>query len=257
MAWNFARSFGVAAAATLLLGTNALDVQTGEQPKLSLSYLNAHASPPNDPRFRLPPTFFDPPSSPDSWDKVPDGWQYGVWYLVASSGEHFAEWVNIQWEMTPTSLANQSAPSLEGQEFFWFELLGIPIKLYGTTKPIAPDAYESNLPGAASIVSNIWEFIAWGYDSAGVPFAVLHETRAGPLSPGIDILSRSNSGVAPDTYELLLDGIRKLGSPELAEYADGMIHLKHNHDHDGEPYPVCDEACKLNLLVDLPVDLPF
>ncbi|KAF4546186.1 uncharacterized protein LTHEOB_4183 [Lasiodiplodia theobromae] len=255
MAWNYIRSFAVVAASAFMLRASAANVQTGEQPQFSLSYLNAHASPPNDPRFRLPPSFSDPPFSPDSWDKVPDYWNYGVWYFVATSSAILADWTNIQWEMTPLSLDNQSAPSVEGQEFFYFELLGVPVKLYGTTWPLAPDSYESTLPGAGAVINNVWEFIAWGYDSKGVPYALLYETQAGPLPPSISLLSRSNSGVAEDTYELLREGLRNLGNADLAQLADDLYHLPHNHNNDGEPFPTCGSTCKLNLLVDLPVNL--
>ncbi|KAL1640665.1 hypothetical protein SLS58_006679 [Diplodia intermedia] len=141
------------------------EIDTGQQPErveeLSLCYLTSHATPPNDPQIRLPPTYSTPPSSPPDWDATPGDWFLGHWYYIASGNPAYRAWRNMQWHLTPLSQANTSSPSSQLQDVVSYDLAGDggggEYLIYGTDTPVAPDAYQWVAAGPLAAQNNTWQ----------------------------------------------------------------------------------------------------
>jgi hypothetical protein len=97
------------------------------------------------------------------------------------------------------------------------------------------------------IASNIYKVLAWGYDEAGVPYAVLYETRA-PVqtSESFSILSRTDKGPSNSTLELIYKAVDTSGNQTLIALKDAAVSLVQDGGRHGQLYPVCNETCQQN-----------
>ncbi|KAL0259317.1 hypothetical protein SLS55_005053 [Diplodia seriata] len=226
------------------------EIDTGQQPELSLCYLASHATPPNEPQIRLPPTFSTPPSSPPDWDATPGDWFLGHWYYIASGNPAYREWRNMQWHLTPISLRdNTSSPSPQLQDVVSYDLEGGGgYLIYGIDTPVAPDAYRWVAAGPLAAQNNTWQVLAWGYDSADVAYAMFFETwPSGTNTPSqLYFISRSDRGIAEDTYRSLLRGVTELGDSELGEALNRVYPITQDGGRHGLPYPTCNATCMRN-----------
>ncbi|KKY13940.1 hypothetical protein UCDDS831_g08578 [Diplodia seriata] len=228
------------------------EIDTGQQPELSLCYLASHATPPNEAQIRLPPTFSTPPASPPDWDATPGDWFLGHWYYIASGNPAYREWRNMQWHLTPISLRdNTSSPSPQLQDVVSYDLEGGGgggYLIYGIDTPVAPDAYRWVAAGPLAAQNNTWQVLAWGYDSADVAYAMFFETwPSGTNTPSqLYFVSRSDRGVAEDTYRSLLRGVTVLGDSELGEALDRVYPITQDGGRHGLPYPTCNATCMRN-----------
>lgn len=155
----------------------------------------------------------------------------------------------MEWTLTPISQADNSAPSTQIQDLTTFYINGTEYLFYGIDTPMAPafgDAYNYVPTGPLAIENNTWEVIAWGYDSAAVPYAVLYETPAYRSVPCLDFLSRDERGIAKDTYQSLKEGVKDLRNSALNSLLADVVKLVQNGGRNGQPYPTCNATCMLN-----------
>lgn len=214
--------------------------------ELSLCYLTRHATPPNEPQIRLPPTFSTPPSSPSDWDVTPDYWFLGRWYYIASGNPAYQGWSNMQWDLTPISTEDTNEPSLQRQDLVSYSFEGEVYLIYGIDTPVAPDAYQWVAPGPLSVQNNTWQIMAWGYDSADVPYTMFFETWPTGQPSQFYFISRSDKGIAEDTYQTLVDSVKKIGNQELNEALTRVYQIKQDGGRHGETYAGCNATCKEN-----------
>lgn len=208
----------------------------------------SHATPPNEPQIRLPPTLSTPPSSPPDWDVTPGDWFLGRWYYNGSGNPAYQGWSNMQWHLTPISLDDTSEPSSQLQDLVSYDFEGGEYFIYGIDTPVAPDAYQWVAVGPLSVQNNTWQILSWGYDSASVPYTMFYETwPSGTNTPSqFYFVSRSDKGIAEDTHRILVDGVKKLGNSELNEALTRVHPIKQDGSRHGQPYPTCNATCMQN-----------
>jgi hypothetical protein len=152
----------------------------------------------------------------------------------------------MQWTLTPISQADNSAPSTQIQDLTTYYINGTEYLFYGVDTPTVRDAYHYQPTGPLAIENNTWEVMAWGYDSAAVPFAVLHETAAYRAVPFLDFISRDECGIQHDTFEALKEGVKSLRNSVLDKMLGGVTKLVQNGATNGQPYPTCNATCMVN-----------
>ncbi|EKG20928.1 hypothetical protein MPH_01792 [Macrophomina phaseolina MS6] len=152
----------------------------------------------------------------------------------------------MQWHLTPISVDNTTEPSPQLQDVVSYNLLGGEWLIFGIDTPVAPDAYHWVPPGPLSAQNNTWNILAWGYDSASVPYTMFWEVWLSGQPSEFYFLSRSDAGIADDTYQALLDGVKKFGNKEFNDALTRVYRIKQDGSRHGDPYPVCNATCKEN-----------
>jgi hypothetical protein len=125
--------------------------------------------------------------------------------------------------------------------------------IYGVDSPTAVsnitqhDEYSYAPTGPISSAGNIYKIIAWGYDEASVPFAVLYETKsAGQQSESFDIISRTDQGLSKLTLDLIYAAVDATGNQTLIAFKDAVFPIIQDGSRNGQLYPICNETCKTN-----------
>lgn len=160
----------------------------------------------------------------------------------------------MEWTLSPTetypidgTLQDLTSEFARNETSFVFKNYGIDTPTVINGKPI-PDSYTYVPSGPLAFANNTWEVIAWGYDSNGVPYAVLYETPAdaGLVGPALDIISRDDDGPSKATLNAIYDGIKDLQNSQLNTLLASVVKLNQNGGRNGELYPSCNTTCMTN-----------
>lgn len=152
----------------------------------------------------------------------------------------------MQWDLTPISTEDTNEPSLQRQDLVSYSFEGGVYLIYGIDTPVAPDAYQWVPPGPLSVQNNTWQIMAWGYDSVDVPYTMFFETWPTGQPSQFYFISRSDKGIAEDTYQTLVDSVKKIGNQELNEALTRVYRIKQDGGRHGETYAGCNATCKEN-----------
>lgn len=222
--------------------------------ELNICNLKRHQSPPNPINFRLPPTFLLP--AHHSWEPTPPMWFFGTWYFGHSNSPVYQLFQDMQWTLYPTgtfgidgTLQDLTTEFAVNETSFVFKNYGIDTPTVINGAPV-PDSYTYIPTPPLAFANNTWEVIAWGYDSEGVPYAVVYETPedGGLIGPVLDIISRSDKGPTKATLDAIYDGINDLHNDALDVLLKAVVVLPQNGARNGELYPSCNATCQANGL---------
>lgn len=212
---------------------------------------------------RLPPSLNPNPEHTGAYEPMPSGWLYGTWHVTFSSQPNYLPLLNLQWNPSPHFPENGTLPG-QNNDLSSFQLAGDTTihTAYGIDTPrrsndptLGPgwaDIYDFVGTGGLRTINNSIEMIAWGYDTDGVPYAVMYETpvldpsNLGPAD--IDIDSRSDTGPTNATLGVIFDELLKLGNKEIAALTEQIVPLVQNGARRGLGPVVCDAACVNNGL---------
>ncbi|KAN0112531.1 hypothetical protein V8E51_005482 [Hyaloscypha variabilis] len=227
-------------------------VETGSQPDLNICPLRRHQTPPNNIEIRLPPTFQLP--SQIDWEPTPPFWFLGTWYFAYSNSVVYQLFQNMQWTLYPTGTYGIDGTLQDLTSEFALNKTSFVFKNYGVDTPTVingqpvPDSYTYVPTPPLTFANNTWEVIAWGYDSDGVPYAVVYETPAdgGLVGPSLDIISRSDKGPSKPTLDAIYDGINDLHNDALSAVLKIVVKLTQNGGRNGELFPSCNATCQTN-----------
>ena len=109
--------------------------------------------------------------------------------------------------------------------------------------------YDYAGTGAHVTANETWEVLAWGYDMVGDGYLVVYEagaTENGTLTPGLDIMSRSEDGPCMETVDAIFRGLVQLGDAGLTELTHSTQKAAIDGRRGGMPPTPCDAACMNN-----------
>jgi len=219
---------------------------------LNICPLRRHQTPPNNIEIRLPPTFQLP--SQIDWEPTPPFWFLGTWYFAYSNSVVYQLFQNMQWTLYPTGTYGIDGTLQDLTSEFALNKTSFVFKNYGVDTPTVingqpvPDSYTYVPTPPLIFANNTWEVIAWGYDSDGVPYAVVYETPAdgGLVGPSLDVISRSDKGPSKPTLDAIYDGINDLHNDALSAVLKIVVKLTQNGGRNGELFPSCNATCQTN-----------
>jgi len=160
----------------------------------------------------------------------------------------------MQWTLYPTGTYGLDGTLQDLTTEFALNETSFVFKNYGVDTPTlingqpVPDSYTYIPTPPLTFANNTWEVIAWGYDSDGVPYAVVYETPAdgGIVGPSLDIISRSDKGPSKPTMDAIYDGISDLHNDALTALLKIVVKLPQNGARNGELFPSCNATCQTN-----------
>lgn len=204
--------------------------------------------------FRLPP-FFDE-GDYRAWEPTPANWLIGTWYFQYSNSPIYHKFQDIQWTLSPTDsnpvdgtlhdLTTEYALNLTSHIY---QEYGVDIPTVLDELPV-PDSYTympTQVPSSGFTFENgTWAVIAWGYDSNGVPYAVVYEGAANGVGPVVDIISRDDDGPSKATVDLVLAGIKDLNNTVLGTALTSLMLVSQDGGRNEEMYPSCNATCMTN-----------
>ena len=195
-------------------------------------------------------------TSPPGWQPPPIPWLYGNWKITYSSQPGYQFLPNFQADHYP--VLPQAPPDVYRQvdltswSLFNSTSTGV-FTAFGYIDPlfaIDPTGFTYNFTGTgfAAALTNIWELMAWGYDTAGDGYSVIYETPPEPGLPAdVTISSRVETGPTAATMKAILAQMVALGNAEISGYAAGMLKIPLDGRRTGQPPVVCDASCIQNV----------
>ncbi|THH31224.1 hypothetical protein EUX98_g2993 [Antrodiella citrinella] len=187
---------------------------------------------------------------------MPTGWQYGNWKMTYSSQPAYLPVLNLQWDSSPLFPQSDVLPGQNNDlDSYQLENSTVVITAYGVDTPRRSndkslgaewdDVYDYVGKGNISPDNNTFEIISWGYDTDGVPYAVIYETpvAATDATAGLDIESRSDTGPSETTLQAIKDALLSLGNEQITELVNQTVPLVQNGARKGSAPVVCDAFC--------------
>jgi len=158
----------------------------------------------------------------------------------------------MQWTLSPTESYAIDGTLQDLTSEFALNETSFVFKNYGIDTPtvingaLVPDSYAYVPTAPLAFANNTWEVIAWGYDSNGVPYAVVYETPDAGIGPSLDIMSRDDDGPSKDTLNAIYAGVKSLYNEALNALLASVVKLPQNGGRNGELYPSCNATCVTN-----------
>ncbi|TCD61344.1 hypothetical protein EIP91_008571 [Steccherinum ochraceum] len=210
---------------------------------------------------RLPPFLCTREARGSSYKPLPTGWLYGNWKLTYSSQASYQSLENLELDSSP--VFPQSAALLgQANDLSSYTLpnstilqtgYGVDTPRRSRDKTLGPewdDVYDFVGNGVLAITDTSFAFLAWGYDTIGVPYVVIYEspvTLTG-IPSAIDIESRSQGGPSKATLDKIFQELRALNNPEITQLVYQIKPLVRNGNRANTGPVVCDAACVNNTV---------
>lgn len=90
-------------------------------------------------------------------------------------------------------------------------------------------AYHWRGKGLLAIASSKWEVLGWGDDESGNPWMVINFKSTIFTPSGIDIMSKSKTGISAETLSVAKEDLSKmddlLGSFSMKKHAEGLFQV--------------------------------
>ena len=210
--------------------------------------------PPSAVSVRFPPSANGPASylSP-AWLPPPPGWLFGNWKITYSSQPGYLSEYNVQLDMYPLLPTNSSVPFSPHINLVSSQTVNSSniSTVYAIVKPVQhgpPFVFDFTATGYL-IATNVYDVIAWGYDSAGNGYFVTYDGPTKQLGSPSDLTfySRKEKGPTKPTLAAILKIVRAFDNSELTARANSVTKVPSDSRREGMLPVACDAGCMQNI----------